>query len=365
MKTTFALVLALLWPLAAAAQADSQPSWDDVLAAAKNEGKVLVAGPPTAEMRQRLPVAFKARYGITVEYIGGRSSDLTARLRAERNAGVYSVDAVLSGIDSMSSFFYKEKMLDPLRPVLMLPEVIDGSKWKKGKLWFVDPDDRYVLRIANSVSNLFHINTNFVKPGDLRTTADLLDPKWKGLIALEDPVTTGSGSNHAANLYLQLGRDFIKKLYIDQKPMLSRDNRVLTDALLRGTRPIVLGAEDADVDRMAKEGVRVELLQGFPDLHAPVSAGFGHLGLMNNAPHPNAAKVFVNWMASKEGAELYSRARGAVSTRNDVDESFLPPEVIPREGVQYFDNHDWEYTVTKKEQARQAVRKILQEGQNR
>jgi hypothetical protein len=70
-------------------------------------------------------------------------------------------------------------------------------------------------------------------------------------------------------------------------------------------------------------------------------------------------------MASKEGAEIYSRARGAVSTRNDVDESFLPPEVIPRKGVEYFDNHDWEYTVTKKEQARQAVRKILQEGQNR
>jgi iron(III) transport system substrate-binding protein len=362
MKTRFALVVALLLPPASPAQAAPQGSWDEVLAAARSEGKVVVVGPPTQEMRQRLPAAFKAQYGITVEYIGGRSNDVAARMRAERNAGVYSVDAVLSGIDSMSSFFYKEKMLAPLRPVLMLPEVVDGSKWKKGKLWFVDPDDQYVLRIANSISNLFHINTDFVKPGDLKTAQDLLDPKWKGRIALEDPIVTGSGSNHAAHLYLQLGADFIKKLYIDQRPMLSRDNRVLTDALLRGTHPIVLGAEDSDVDKMAKEGAHVELLQGFADLPAPVSSGYGHLALINNAPHPNAAKVFVNWMASKEGAELYSRARGAASTRNDVDESFLPPEVVPRPDVQYFDNHDWEYTVRKKEEARQAVRKILQEG---
>ncbi len=361
MKTTVALLLPLLWPLAAAAQMESNSSWGVVLAAAKAEGKVVVVGPPTAEMRQRVPATFKARYGITVEYLGGRSSDLTARLRAERNAGVYSVDAVLSGIDSMSSFFYREKMLDPLRPALMLPEVIDGSKWKSGKLWFVDPDDNYVLRIANSVSNLFHINTDFVKPGDLVSAQDLLAPKWKGLIAVEDPLVTGSGSNHAAHLYLQLGPDFIRKFYIDQKPMISRDNRVLTDALLRGTHPIVLGAEDSDVDTMAKEGARVKLLQGFSDLQPPVSSGYGHLGIMHNAPHPNAAKVFVNWMASKEGAELYSRARGSASTRNDIDQSFLPPEVIPREGVKYFDNHDWEYTVTKKEEARQAVRKILEE----
>jgi len=360
MRKSFAFVLAVLLPVTVAAQVSAQNSWDETLTAAKKEGKVVVLGPPTTEMRQGLVAAFRSRYGITVEYLGGRSSEVSARLRAERNAGVYSVDAVLAGMDSMSSFFYKEKMLAPLRPALILPEVVDGSKWKKGKLWFEDPEDQYVLRLASSVSNLFHINTNVVKPGELRSALDLLDPKWKGRIALEDPTVTGSGSNHAAHLYLQLGADFIRRLYIDQKPMLSRDNRVLTDVLIRGTHPIVLGAEDADVDKMAKEGMPVALLQGFPDLHSEISGGYGHLGLMNNAPHPNAAKVFVNWMASKEGSELYARARGAAPTRNDIDESFLPPEVIPREGVKYFDNHDWEYTVTKKEEARQRLREILQ-----
>jgi iron(III) transport system substrate-binding protein len=359
MKKTFAFILALLWPLAAAAQTDPQGSWDEVLAAARKEGKVVVLGPPTTEMRRDMPAAFKVRYGITMEYLGGRTAEVVARLRAERHAGIYSIDNVLTGMDSMSGVFYKEKMLEPLRPALMLPEVLDGSKWKKGKLWFSDPEDQYILRLANSVSNLFHINTKEVKPDELRSAQDLLNPKWKGRIALEDPTVTGSGSNHAAHLYLQLGGDFIRKLYIDQKPMISRDTRVLTDGLLRGIYPITLGAEDAEVDKMRKEGMPLALLQGFSDLYLETSSGYGQLGILSNAPHPNAAKVFANWMASKEGSELYSRARGASATRNDIDESFLPPEVIPRDGVKYFDNHDWEYTVTKKEEARQALKEIF------
>jgi ABC-type Fe3+ transport system substrate-binding protein len=142
--------------------------------------------------------------------------------------------------------------------------------------------------------------------------------------------------------------------------MISRDNRFLTDALARGTHAIVLGAEDSEVDKMAKEGMPLGLLQGFPDLYSEISSGTSLMALMKNAPHPNAAKVFVNWMASKEAAEIYSRARGAASTRSDIDESHLPPEVIPKPGVKYFDNHDWEYAVTRKEEARQRVREIVQ-----
>jgi iron(III) transport system substrate-binding protein len=359
MKQIFAFILALLWPLAAAAQSDSPRSWDEVLAAARKEGKVVVLGPPTTEMRRDMPAAFKARYGITMEYLGGRNAEAAAKMRAERQAGIYSIDNVMGGIDSMALLFHKEKMLEPLRPALMLPEVLDGSKWKKGKLWFSDPEDRYVLRLANSVSNMFHINTKEAKLEELRSAQDLLNPKWKGRIAMLDPTVTGSGSNHAAHLYLQLGGDFIRKLYIDQKPMITRDSRVLTDGLIRGIYPITLGAEDADVDKMRKEGMPLALLQGFSDLYLGLSAGYGQIAMINNAPHPNAAKVFANWIASKEGSEMYARARGAAPTRNDIDESFLDPEVIPREGVKYFDNHDWEYTVTKKEEARQAMKEIF------
>src|SRR5581483_9497893 len=161
----------------------AEPSWDQLLAAAKREGKVVVVGPPDTQVRQTLPAAFKARFGITLEYLSGRSSETAARLRSERSAGVYTVDAVLAGIQTMSTIYHRAKMLDPLKPVLLLPEVVDASKWKAGRLWFMDPEQKYVLRLFNTVNEAFTINTREVKPGEIRSMRDLLEPKWKGKIS--------------------------------------------------------------------------------------------------------------------------------------------------------------------------------------
>jgi iron(III) transport system substrate-binding protein len=350
-----------LCPLGAVAQtSDWKKSWDETLAAAREEGKVVVAGPPSQELRRTMPAAFKARYGINVEYIGGRSTELATRLRAERRAGIHSLDVVFAGNESMAMTFYGEKMLQPLKPALQLPEVMDGKKWKKGSLWFTDPEGGYILRLANSVTTMFHINTKEVKPGELSSVKDLLDPKWKGRIALQDPTISGSGSNQAAHLYYQHGEDFVKRLYVDQQPMISRDTRQITDGLARGTYPITLGAEDADVVRLKSEGLPLAILENLSDLYGQVSASFGQVAIFDRAPRPNAAKVFVNWIASKEGSEVFNRAMGTVPTRNDIDESFLPPQIIPREGVQYFDTYDWEFTTTKKEKVRQHMKELLQ-----
>lgn len=59
----------------------------------------------------------------------------------------------------MATILHREKMIDPFRPVLLLPEVTDGSKWKIGKLWFSDPDGQYILRLSSTVTTTFHINT--------------------------------------------------------------------------------------------------------------------------------------------------------------------------------------------------------------
>ena len=362
MKRLLALLMLMtLPPLSAAAQtADWKKSWDETLVAAREEGKVVVAGPPSQELRRTMPAAFKARYGIAIEYIGGRSTELAVRLRAERQAGIRSLDVVFAGNESMAMTFYGEKMLQPLKPTLQLPEVVDGKKWKKGKLWFSDPQDQYILRLANSVTTMFHINTKEVKPGELRSVKDLLNPKWKGRIALQDPTISGSGSNQAAHLYYQHGEDFVKALYVDQKPMISRDTRQITDGLARGAYPITLGAEDAEVTKLKAEGLPIAILENLSDLYGEVSASFGQVAIFDGAPHPNAAKVFVNWIASKEGSEVFNRAMGTAPTRNDIDESFLPPEIIPTEGVEYFDTYDWEFTTTKKEKVRLRMRELLQ-----
>ncbi len=360
MKKLIALLMfASFAPQAIAQTADWQKSWDATLAAARKEGKVVVSGPPSAELRQTLPSAFTQRYGIALEFLAGRGSETATKLRAEHQAGAMTVDVVIAGIQTMATILYREKMLDPVRPALILPEVTDGSKWKKGKLWFSDPDDQYVLRLSNTVSPTFYVNTSLANPAELRTAKDLLDPKWQGRISLQDPTIPGSGSNHAAQLYLQLGEDFVKKLYIDQKPVFSRDTRQLTDGLARGSYAISLGAEDRQVDQLRKEGIPVQPLN-LSDTRQLLSAGFGELALLNGAPHPNAAKVFLNWMASKEGGEIFARALATASTRNDIDEkSFLPDGAIPQPGGNYFDTYDWEFTVTTKEKVRLRMKELL------
>jgi iron(III) transport system substrate-binding protein len=345
---------------ASAQTKDWESQWNDLIAGARKEGKVVVLAPPDQQVRQALPAAFKARFGVTLEYLGGRSNESSARLRTERQAGVYTVDATLSGIQTMATIFYREKMIDPLPPALIHPEVVNGSKWKKGKLWFMDPEQTYILRLFNTLGTAFHINTSLVKPGDLDSARDLLNPKWRGKIATHDPTVPGTGSNDAARLHAQFGEDFVKQLYVDQKPVISRDRRQVTDWLTRGAYPIAFGAEDEQVDQLRKEGLPVRAVYSLPDLPGSLSAGVGEVALLSNAPHPNAAKLFVNWIASKEGLETFARARGEVPTRNDIDElSFLPAEIIPRPGVEYFDTYDWDFTVSKKEEVRLRMKELL------
>jgi iron(III) transport system substrate-binding protein len=339
---------------AAAAQ-----SWDQLVAAAKKEGKVVVLGPPDTDVRTALPAAFKKRFGITVEYLGGRGRSTSARIRTERKAGLYTADVAISGITTMARIYYREKMLDPIRPVLILPEVLDGSKWHKGKLWFSDPDDKYILRLSNNVQRSFYINTDKVKPGEIRTARDLFDPKWKGKIAMDDPRISGSGLTMASRFHVAFGDEGVKKFYLGQEPKLTRGRRQLTDWLLRGAYPVVFGADDGKVIQLRKDGFPI-MQMNVPDLPQSLSAGYGILGLFNHAPHPNAAKLFINWIASKEGLEVYARARAEVPTRNDINAaSFMPVESIPQAGVKYLDTYEWKYVTKFKSEMRRKMKKIL------
>ncbi len=335
MKKILVLLMAMLAASSVPARsADWQKTWDETLAAAKKEGKVVVAGSPDPVMRDKVIPAFTGRYGIAVEYIAGHSGQLAERVRIERSSGIYAMDVYLAGPDTSYNVLYAEKMLDPLRPLLILPEVADGAKWKRGKLWFMDPQQQYILRLFSSVDSLLFINTDKVKPEEMRAVQDLLNPKWRGKIVTEDPTSnSGSGGNTAANIYSQLGPEFVKKLYVGQKPVVSRERRQITDWLARGTYPICLTCRADDVRALQKEGFKILEVYNLAGLRNRVNASPFLLSVANKAAHPKAARVFVNWLATKEALTIYSRGFGAATLRTDVDESFLDPHVVPRPGM--------------------------------
>src|SRR6516225_4049325 len=288
-------VLLLLLMAASQACAQNPPStasdWEQqrakLVAAAQREGKVVILAPPDTQVRQVLPAAFKARYGVAVDYLGGRSSESAAKMRAEREAGIYTVDVALAGIQTMATIFYREKMLTPLRPLLIDPDVVDPSKWKAGKLWFMDPDQQYILRLFSTAGANLYVNTRFAKPSDFHLARDLLDARWKGKISMHDPTVPGTGSNQAARFYVKFGEDYVRRLYIDQQPGIARDRRQITDWLARGRYPVSIDAERDEVERLKADGFPVEAVYNLPDMPGTLSAGVGELAVMDHAPHPN------------------------------------------------------------------------------
>lgn len=342
--------LFLILSLALSFPAHAQ-SWNEMVLAARKQGRVVVSGPVDPRVREELPAKFRARFGVSVEYIGGRSSELAARLRNERQSGLYTHDVALSGGETAATIFYAEKMLDPLLP-LLAPEVIDGGKWKDGKPPFFDPEGKYTLRLLRSVGSLFTVNTRHVRPAEIWSVQDFLHPKWKGKISASDPtVHGGSGSDIPAILFLTLGEDFVFRLYIGQQVAVSRNSRQMEDWLVRGIYPISFGVGSGGYERLRNEGFPVAAVSGLQGLPGYMSSVNPFVSIFNRAPHPNAAQLFVNWIASKEGVEAYAQATGSATTRSDIDESFVAPGSRPQPGVNYLDADGWDFIVKNKKTA--------------
>jgi iron(III) transport system substrate-binding protein len=361
LRTVTASLLAFAFVSGAHAQsADWQKTWDEVVAAGKKEGTVVVLGQPSPAMRNEILPKFTERFGIKVEHVAGRSSEIVGRLRSERAAGVYTIDVFMSNANTSTNVLYAEKMIDPLKPLLILPEVTDGSKWKRGEPWFGDPEKQYLLILFSSVDSLLFVNRDHVKPEEMRSAQDLLNPKWKGKIATENPSGAGgSGLQSAVHFYTQLGPEFVKKLYIDQGAVVQRDRRLLSDWLARGSHPICLTCHVDDARELITEGFKLEEIFELEGMKNRITPSPSLLSIANRAPHPNAARVFVNWLASKEALELYSRSAQAATLRTDVDESFLDPRIIPKPGVQYVDNTDLTWVAKGQREAGEKVRELL------
>jgi ABC-type Fe3+ transport system substrate-binding protein len=178
-------------------------------------------------------------------------------------------------------------------------------------------------------------NTNLVNAKEFTSHKDLLKTKWKGKMIVDDPRRAGPGLATFTFFYLhpELGPDFIRELGKQQMTIL-RDYAQEVDALGQGRYPVLIGAADFVAINRAKQGVPVaiveprELKEG-----TDVSPANGNLALFNRAPNPNAAKIYINWLLSKEGQTTFARANGYVSARLDVPTDHTEPWRVPLPGA--------------------------------
>ncbi|MEE8114136.1 MAG: extracellular solute-binding protein [Nitrososphaerales archaeon] len=316
--------LALIFTLYSISEGASPgKQWEQVVAAANKEGKVVIYAAGSGISKQHL-ITFKNRFetafpGIQVSYLGGRSSEMFSRLMAERRAGKFIPDLYLGSGSSRT--WADRTVTQRIRPTLLLPEVLDMSKWLGGKFWFYDKEERYSLIYSMAAVTIIAINTKLVKPNEITSYKDLLDPKWRGQIVSRDLRGGGTGSSNIKFLYLHpdLGPSFLTKLYTEMDVTLSRSSQQMIDWLARGRYAIHLFPRKFDLDRAKSQGLPVDLLNPLKMKEgSALTAGSRGVQLLNPAPHPNAAKVYVNWLLSVEGQEGLEKFLGYPSLRSDT-----------------------------------------------
>jgi len=323
---------------AAETSASWEAEWERTVKAAEQEGQVVVYKiAHDSEWH-----AFQKKYPkIKVVLIPGSAAQIQQRLLAERRAGKFLADVVRLG-GGTSTSLYKAKALDPIGPALMLAEVKDVSKWFDGKHHFNDIDSQYVFVYAAFPLHLLGYNQKLVDPKTLTSYSDLLDPKWKGKITLKDPKEPG-GQSPLLFLYHnpQLGPEYLKKLFSATALTLVRDDRQQTDWLAAGKFPLTLTSKATEVEEAKNQGLPVDVL----DAHAfkrdgvGLEAGGTMLALMNKAPHPNAAKVLINWFLSREGQMAIQKTgpedAGQNSLREDIPKEHLRASLQRQKGAKY------------------------------
>ncbi len=332
-----------------------QQKWDAAVSGAKKEGKVVVMGPPGDRVRKALVNGFtKAFPGVEIEYSGGRGGELSTKIKAERDAGIYSVDIVINGTSTANAYFKPMKALDPIEPQLILPEVLDLKKWRDNRLEFSDRSSHLNLLFTtqNNVPVIF--NSAQVKAEEVDELPKLLDPKWKGKIAVQDPIPSGTGNGVFRWLWHVLGpektMDFYKKMRA-QAAVVDRDQRRQIEWVSQGRYPINFGPGTV-MYQLAKRGLKFDVMPMFKDLGSYITPGFGSAMYINKAPHPNAGKVFLNWLLSKEGQTAFVRAMGYVSRRLDVPTDHVPSYWVPKEGVKYWPGYYEEVATMSPEQGK-------------
>jgi iron(III) transport system substrate-binding protein len=294
--------------------------WEKVIDAAKKEGKVTISLPASNEMKKQIEEQFKKRYGIEVETYTARGSSAVRRMADEFKAGVRYFDLHIGGSSSIVSGMLNEGILDPVEPWLVLPEVKDPKQWWGGHLW-VDNAKRFVYSFQAYLSEVIWYNTDLVKPNEIRSMDDFLNPKWKGRIGYLDPRTPGAGDSTWSFMWQVKGEDYLKNL-VAQDLYLGRDQRLLAESLAKGRVAVMIGLSYYSYLPFLKAGLPVKSLPKLKEGNYG-TGGSGNLAIIKGPAHPNSTRVFVNWVLGREGQEVTSRTLGQATRRLDVDTRFL------------------------------------------
>jgi iron(III) transport system substrate-binding protein len=339
----FACCASAAYGAAAESKQDWQSEWDKTLKGAKSEGKLSLYLYQGEGELGGVAQLFQKKYPeIIVTTVTGRGNQLGPRIMAERRAGKFLVDAYIAGLTSTYEILYRGKILDPIRAALILPEVLDESKWWQGQHHYIDSENKYIFVFVGNVSQYISYHTKSVDPVEFRSYWDFLQPKWKGKILSRDPKISGSQRIGLRGFYYtpELGAEFVRRLYGEMDVTLTQEIRQATDWLANGKFAICFFC--SEILKAKSQGLPVDEVPTarWKESRAITAGNVGSVALPSQAPHPQAARLFVNWVLSREGQIAFQRAANTPtnseeSMRVDIPKDMVPADVRRIDGVKY------------------------------
>ena len=293
------------------------PAWDKIVEAAKKEGKLTIYSFNfVGDTGISIAKAFKEKYGITVEIITGRGAEFTERLKTEKRMGSILAD-VCDNNATNAKTMKKEGLTKSVAGEL--PVLREKGVWVADVLG-IDPQDKHLISFNFTIYSPW-VNTRLVKSGEEpKVWKDLLDPKWKGKMIATDTTTSPGLYQSFVPLIREkvVDTEFLKALY-NQDLRFSSTIQDEAGLLARGDRAISIRGNDSVYSRYINEGAPIKII----DLSDGVVLSVISVVAFEGSPHPNAAKVFLNWLMSPEGQTAYGKPASAASARKDVP-NFLP-----------------------------------------
>ncbi len=322
--------------------------WKEIQEMGKKEGKVVIFGPPGADVRTAATLEFKKVFPeIEVEYLGAPGATLIPKVNAERRANIYSMDIFWAGTSTLTPDLLPDA--SPIREFLILPEITDSKYWMGGNLDFADKAGKYNIVFTTFAKVAMVYNPNLLDPAKVKELSywEFTKPEWKDKIIMRDPRTVGPGNASATFFYdhPQLGPDFLRALA--KNLVLTRDDRVLLEGVSRGKYVAGFAHSDLLLAELKKQGI--------PDINTQTAlkegtyatAGFGSLIVMDKLPHPKATAVYLNWLLSKEGQTVWSKTTGYPSRRVDVSTEHIDQDTLLKQGITYQLNYKEEAIMLK------------------
>ncbi len=302
-------------------QAQPSPEWDQLVQDANKEGKLNLFGQANTLVSDKIIAGFNKQYpNIKIVFESGAgTANIQSKVVSPKRAGVNELDLIMWGSTNIYNELIPPGYIAPIKDYLLLQDFKDPSKWVQGKLEYADKEEKYILPMMLIQGNQLLVNKNLVDVSKLTSYDDLLKPEFKGKIVVSHPKYVGQARYAFGFFYDYYGESFFQKLAANE-PVVNQEVKQLIDWIAQGKYAIGISPGNSDAFKEYVDAgipvVGMQLKEG-----GYYSPGYNNIAIFKDAPHPNATKLFTNWIFTKEGQEVMTDAVQGNSVRTDVSKS--------------------------------------------